>query len=124
MDPKMKDPWEVLDRKYSKKRYDKLVRDKIPEIIRANGGMPKGRFAANDKEYWERLKDKLREEVEELNEAKSQKEQEKEFADILEVLDAMFNLLGLTRRYMVYLQKKKAKEKGRFKKRIILEVEE
>lgn len=120
-DPKMKDPWETFGRGYSKKRYDKLVRDKIPEIIRGNGGLPKGRFAVNDKEYWERLKDKLQEEVGEFIKAKSREEQEEELADILEVLDAMFGLLGLTKRYMVNLQKKKAREKGRFRKRVILE---
>ena len=102
-------------------KYDKLVRDRIPEIIRKNGGIPKGRLAFDDKEYWEKLKEKLQEEVDELGEAKSQKEQEEEFADILEVLDNMFNFLGLTKKYIVYLQKKKAKERGQFKKRIILE---
>ncbi len=42
-------------------------------------------------------------------------------ADILEVLDAIFEYLGLKKKYIRFVQKNKAKEKGRFKKRIILE---
>ena len=96
--------------------YNKLVRDKIPEIIKRSGGRPKIHIA-DDKEYWVELKEKLREETNEFLAT----EDPEEFADILEVLDAMFAHLGLTEKYVKTLQAKKAKERGGFKKRIILE---
>jgi predicted house-cleaning noncanonical NTP pyrophosphatase (MazG superfamily) len=101
-------------------RYNKLVRDRIPEIIKKNGGKPKTHIA-DDEEYWIKLRKKLREELRELVNAETDKERAEEFADVQEVLDAMFAHLGLKRRYVKYIKEKKAKENGQFKKRIILE---
>jgi len=63
------------------KKYDKLVRDKIPEIIESQGKRCKVYVAANE-DYQQRLKDKLQEEVQEFLEDPCVEE----LADIEEVL--------------------------------------
>lgn len=119
-------------------KYNKLVRDRIPEIIRKKGGKPKFRVASSNYEFWSKLKEKLGEECKELSEVvdkftDTEEGEEKlieETADFLEVLDAVLQYRGLsltkplTRSQIprVMLAKtKKAKERGQFKKRIILE---
>lgn len=101
------------------KTYNKLVRDKIPEVIKRKGGKPKFHIASDD-EYWAKLKEKLKEEVDEFINAESAEE----LADILEVIDAIIVCARSGRfdeKDVVDTQIKKAKERGRFKKRIILE---
>ena len=61
-------------------KHDKLVRDKIPQIIKDNGVTPVI-HVADDSEYWERLKAKLQEEVDEVLEDINVNE---ELADVLE----------------------------------------
>ena len=63
------------------KKYNKLVRDKIPEIIESQGKKCKVYVAVND-DYQQRLKDKLQEEVQEFLEDPCVDE----LADIEEVL--------------------------------------
>lgn len=65
--------------------YDeKLVRDKIPSIIRKNGEVHQTRIL-NEKEYLRALDEKLKEEVAEYLEANDLNE----LADILEVVRAI-----------------------------------
>ena len=97
-------------------RHSKLVRDGIPEIIRKKGGKPKTHTATGS-EYWRRLKDKLVEEAQEFNES----EEDTELADILEVVRAICEEIGLSWRALDTIRHRKARERGSFKKRIILE---
>lgn len=101
-------------------KYNKLVRDKIVDVIIKKGGKPKFHIA-EDNEYWGRLKAKLQEEIVEFTGAETYAKRTEEFADVLEVLDEMFRYLKLDLKYTKYIKEKKAKEKGRFKKRIILD---
>jgi predicted house-cleaning noncanonical NTP pyrophosphatase (MazG superfamily) len=65
----------------------KLVRDKIPDIIKKSGKLAKIRIAG-DKEFREKLNEKLKEEVEEYLES----ENKEELADIQGVLRAIYKL--------------------------------
>lgn len=97
-------------------KYDKLVRDKIPTIIFKNGGKPVTHIAT-DKEYWQKLKDKLREEVGEFLDS----EKAEEIADVLEVIDAICKHKNYKKKDVLKLQMKKARQRGKFNKKIILE---
>jgi|SRR3989344_1333981 len=98
-----------------KKTYNKLVRDKIPEIILASGETPKTRVL-EDKEYAEELIKKLREELAEFEADRSIEE----LADIQEVILAIADVLG-SREELERVRTDKAKKRGGFKKRIFLE---
>ncbi|MFH1968204.1 MAG: nucleoside triphosphate pyrophosphohydrolase [bacterium] len=72
---------------------------------------------ADDKEYWQKLKEKLQEEVNEFLEAESPEE----MADILEVLDAISNYKNFDKSEVEKIKEKKAQERGKFKDKIILD---
>lgn len=97
-------------------KYNKLVRDKIPEYIRKKGGNPISHIA-DDAEYWQKLKEKLVEEMEEFK----KDENIEEFADLLEVIDAIADYKKFDRNEVEKVKEKKAKERGKFKDRIILD---
>jgi predicted house-cleaning noncanonical NTP pyrophosphatase (MazG superfamily) len=93
----------------------KLVRDKIPQIIRAKGLEPVTRVA-DAEEYRIGLRAKLREEVEEFLASDDDPE---ELADILEVLYALAEHGGTDRRQLEKLRAAKVLERGGFVDRII-----
>lgn len=102
---------------YKKRRkYNKLVRDKIPEYIKSRGKIPVIHIAS-DKEYWRKLKEKLLEEGREF----LRSEEIEEVADIEETIDAICQYKKFSRKDILAIKKKKASERGKFKKRIILE---
>ena len=96
--------------------YNKLVRDKIPEYIKSKGGVPITHIA-DDAEYWQKLKEKLQEEINEFIQAESIEE----MADILEVIDAIIDFRKFDREELQKVKTKKAEERGKFKDKIILE---
>jgi predicted house-cleaning noncanonical NTP pyrophosphatase (MazG superfamily) len=97
-------------------KFDKLVRDHIPEIIKNKGETPITHIA-EEKEYEEALTRKLHEEVDEFLENPSVEE----VADVLEVLHAICALKGVDIRTLEEVRQKKAEERGGFKNRVILD---
>lgn len=98
-------------------KYDKLVRDKIPQIIKDKGSVPVTHIA-DDTEYWEKLKAKLQEEVTEVLEDTNVDE---ELADVLEVVHAMLAFKDMKFEELEQIMLKKREERGGFKNKIILE---
>jgi len=97
-------------------KYNKLVRDKIPQIIEKSGKTPITHNAGG-KEYWKKLKEKLSEEVCEFIE----KGDEEELADILEVIDAICEFRPFDKQKIKSLRRKKLVGRGGFRKKIILD---
>jgi len=97
-------------------KYNKLVRDKIPEYIKGKGGVPITHIA-DEMEYWQKLKEKLLEEIKEF----SENENPEEFTDIFEVLDAIADYKGFDKEEVQRIKAEKAEERGKFQKRIILD---
>jgi predicted house-cleaning noncanonical NTP pyrophosphatase (MazG superfamily) len=95
----------------------KLVRDRIPEIIRASGAEPIT-YRAESAEYRRRLHDKLLEEVDEFLTADEATAVE-ELADILEVVYALAADLGTTKDHLERTRAAKAAERGAFTGRVI-----
>ncbi len=99
------------------KIFRKLIRDKIPEIIAANGEKAVTRVL-DDAEFVKALENKLLEEVQEL---RAGADRENEIADIYEVLDALIRAYGLFKDEILKFQEKKRAERGGFEKRLFLE---
>ena len=96
--------------------YNKLVRDRIPEYIMSKGGIPVTHIA-DEKEYYEKLLEKMIEEFEEFKED----ENLEKYVDMLEVLEAIRDFKGFKQEDIDAFRKKKEEERGIFKKRIILD---
>ena len=100
-------------------RSGKLVRDRIPEIIREAGGDPQTTLLG-DEDYTEALRLKLLEEVEELLASPAEKRIE-EVADVVEVLKAIVQDYGLDWDAVEGEGVRKRHERGGFEGRIWLE---
>lgn len=95
--------------------YNKLVRDKIPEIIEANGNKCSTEILS-DGEYLRMVDAKLDEELAEYH-----KDQNiEELADLLEVIYAAAQARGYSLEELEAVRVKKAEKRGAFKERILL----
>jgi predicted house-cleaning noncanonical NTP pyrophosphatase (MazG superfamily) len=95
----------------------KLVRDRIPEIMRASGKDPIT-YRADREEYRLRLRDKLTEEVDEFLAADNETALE-ELADVLEVLYALAANLGTDKTQLETLRAAKATQRGTFIEQLV-----
>ena len=94
---------------------EKLVRDRIPDLIRATGTEPRTR-TADPAEYEALLRDKLTEEVAEFLASDGDPA---ELADILEVVYAVADALGVSRESLERLRAAKERERGAFRDRVV-----
>lgn len=97
-------------------RYDKLVRNRIPEIIEAEGERPVT-HRADDAEYRCRLREKLVEEAGEFAES----DDPEELADVLAVVEAIRAFEGIDGDRLAELRREKRERRGGFGERVVLE---
>ena len=96
--------------------YDKLVRDRIPAVIRENDETPVTHVAESE-EYRRRLREKLCEEAAEFRES----DEPSELADVLEVIAAIRDAENIDADELERLREEKAEKRGRFEEGIVLE---
>jgi len=96
--------------------YNKLVRDRIPEIIEADGKLVKTKVLDND-QYLSELNKKLGEEFREYEADHDLSE----LADMMEVIHAIVDANGVSRDDFEKKRLAKVEKNGAFKKRIYLE---
>lgn len=99
-----------------KKEYMKLIRDRIQEIIEANGQTAHIRVLSEE-EYVAALEKKLIEEVGEYLEGKELSE----LADVLEVVQALAENVGVSFDELLAMKAEKQRTNGAFQKRLFLE---
>ena len=95
--------------------YEKLVRDKIPEIISASGRRCDVRFL-DDTEYLKMLETKLDEELIEYHKDHNLEE----LADLVEVINSIVKARGSSVEELEQIRKEKAEIRGGFSKKILL----
>ena len=98
-----------------KKVYHKLIRDKIPAIIEAQGNSCVTEVLSQE-EYLQMLHEKLSEELSEYQESKSLEE----LADLLEVMQAVVTARGHTWQELESVREQKYQKRGGFEGRLLL----
>lgn len=98
--------------------YNKLVRDKIPQIIEAQGKTANVRVLS-DVEYQVMLNQKLHEEFLEYTHA-NENNQVEELADLVEVVYAILESNGVSIEEFEKLRKEKIEGRGGFKEKLFL----
>ena len=101
-----------------RKQYNKLVRDRIPEIIRRDN-LECEVVTLKEEEYRQALRKKLIEEAQEAAEASEQK-LVAEIADLYEVIDTLIATYGIERELVIAEQQRRREERGSFGKRLQL----
>ena len=97
------------------KKYYKLVRDRIPEIIESTGKSCKTEILS-DEDYLKMVDAKLDEELSEYH----QDQNIEELADLLEVIRAAAVARGYTLEDLERVRAEKAAKRGAFEKKILL----
>lgn len=98
-------------------RVQKLIRDRLPAIMRAQGLQVFDR-RLNDAEFIAALKDKLLEEAQEVGAATSLADLIDELADVMEVIAALADASGVPLQAVEERRQAKRAERGGFAERV------
>lgn len=98
------------------REHNKLVRDRIPEIIAQSCTKANYRKLETDEEYIYELTRKLIEEAREVHEAPGADE----LGDLKEVVDTLVRALNISQKDIDHAQHRKALKNGRFEDRLFL----
>lgn len=101
------------------KIYNKLIRDKIPEIIEKDNKQAEIE-TLNESEFLEELKTKLIEEAQEIKGAQDRESMLSELADLQEVMDYIKTHYNINQMEINTQQALKALRRGKFDKRLFL----
>ena len=96
-------------------KYNKAIRDKIPEII-ADSGKKHNLKQLDDESFLAEIEKKLIEEVDEYTESKDVEE----LADLLEVIYRISELRGVNSDELDEIRKDKAEKRGKFNSNLFL----
>ncbi len=102
-----------------RKIFNKLVRDKIPEMLDKNGGETETEILDNEK-YIGCLFNKLKEECEEVITADSKENLAEELADLLEVMNAVAKTNNIDFTEIENIRTAKKEKRGGFDRKIFL----
>lgn len=100
--------------------YNKLIRDRIPQIIEKAGKQCQVHVLSDD-QYKTELKRKLIEEANEVNDASIKEKITEEIADVLEIVDALKRAYFISNDEVLAIKNKKAIKNGRFENKLFLE---
>lgn len=103
----------------ARKTFNKLVRDKIPELLDKNGGETETQILDNEK-YISCLYEKLREECEEVITNDSKENLTEELADLLEVMHAIAKANNIDFGEIEKIRAAKKEKRGGFEDKIFL----
>lgn len=103
----------------TKKLYNKLVRDRMPEILRAQGGEPDMRVL-DEAEFKKLIRLKLLADAGELRVAATREDVIKELADVLEIAEAIAAVEGIPMEEILKIKAARRAERGGFEKQIYL----
>ena len=100
--------------------YNKLIRDRIPEIIHEAGQIPVIK-QLDQTEHVEQARLKLYEEIKEYEETHSDEESLEELADILELVYTLGKMHGASYEELNRIREAKREKRGGFDKGLFLE---
>lgn len=104
---------------YIMKIYNKLIRDRIPEII-AKDGNTADIIILSEESFKQAIKEKLIEEATEVLNADNRDEVLSELADLQEVMDTIKQMYNINTLEVNTIQAVKALQRGKFEKRLYL----